>query len=61
MPARLEVVSVKHHIADDPLSWGAAVVEFVARGRASIVQPDADRPPLLMYEDGGAMALPLVR
>jgi len=38
-----------------------AVVEFVARGRASIVQPDADRPPLLMYEDGGSMVLPLVR
>ncbi len=38
-----------------------AVVEFVARGRASIVQPDADQPPLLMYEDGGSMVLPLVR
>jgi len=31
VPARLEVVSVKHHIADDPLSWGAAVVEFERR------------------------------
>lgn len=38
-----------------------AVVEFVARGRASIVQPDPDRPPLLMFEDGGSMVLPLVR
>ncbi len=25
-----------------------AVVEFVARGRASIVQPDPDQPPLLL-------------
>ncbi len=38
-----------------------AVVEFVARGRASIVQPDPDQPPLLLYEDGGSMVLPLVR
>ncbi|MEA3400222.1 MAG: hypothetical protein U9R79_03155 [Armatimonadota bacterium] len=37
------------------------VVEFVARGRASIVQPDPDRPPMLMYEDGGSMSLPDVR
>ncbi|MGD9496786.1 MAG: hypothetical protein AB7Y46_10830 [Armatimonadota bacterium] len=38
-----------------------AVVDFVARGRASIVQPDPERPPQLMFEDGGAMELPLVR
>ncbi len=38
-----------------------AVVEFVARGRASIVQPDPNQPPLLLYEDGGSMVLPLVR
>lgn len=38
-----------------------AVVEFVARGRARIVQPDPQRPPQLMFEDGGAMELPLVR
>mgnify|MGYP000340399036 CR=1 FL=1 len=36
-------------------------MEFVARGRASIVQPDANQPPLLLYEDGGSMILPLVR
>ncbi|MGC9317760.1 MAG: hypothetical protein ACP5KN_06980 [Armatimonadota bacterium] len=37
------------------------VVEFVARGRASIVQPDPDRPPMLVFEDGGSMSLPDVR
>lgn len=38
-----------------------AVVDFVARGRASIARPDEDQPPVLLYEDGGAMSLPLVR
>lgn len=38
-----------------------AVVEFVARGRARIVRPDPERPPQLMFEDGGAMELSLVR
>jgi len=38
-----------------------AVIDFVARGRASIVQSGADQPPLLMFEDGGAMELFKVR
>ncbi|MCD6360653.1 MAG: hypothetical protein J7M38_07255 [Armatimonadetes bacterium] len=38
-----------------------AVAEFVARGRASIVQPDPDQPPRLMFEDGGSFILPDVR
>lgn len=38
-----------------------AVVEFVARGRARIVRPDPERPPQLIFEDGGAMELSLVR
>lgn len=38
-----------------------AVADFVARGRASIVQPDPDRPPRLMFEDGGSIELPDVR
>ena len=31
LPDRLEVVSVKHDIAADPLAWKAAVVEFERR------------------------------
>lgn len=31
VPARVEVVSVKHDIAADPLAWKAAVVEFDGR------------------------------
>lgn len=31
LPDRLEVVSVKHDIADDPLAWKAAVVDFERR------------------------------
>lgn len=31
VPGRLEVVSVKHDIAADPLAWKAAVVEFDRR------------------------------
>ena len=36
-------------------------MDFVVRGRASIVQPDPDRPPRLMFEDGGSIELPDVR
>lgn len=38
-----------------------AVIDFVARGRASIVQSAPEQPPLLMFEDGGSMELPKVR
>ena len=38
-----------------------AVIDFVARGRASIVQDAPGQPPLLMFEDGGSMELPKVR
>jgi len=38
-----------------------AIIDFVARGRASIVQEAADRPPFLMFEDGGSMELSKVR
>ena len=37
------------------------VLDQVAKGRASIVHPDEDRPPLILYEDGGSMVLPQVR
>jgi len=38
-----------------------AIIDFVARGRASIVQSAPDQPPLLMFEDGGSMELSKVR
>ena len=38
-----------------------AVIDFVGRGRASIVQSAPDQPPLLMFEDGGSMELSKVR
>lgn len=44
-----------------PAPYREAVVEFVAKGRASIVQPASDQPPRLMFEDGGSIELPLVR
>lgn len=37
------------------------VLDQVVMGRASIIHPDADAPPLLLYEDGGSMVLPQVR
>jgi hypothetical protein len=37
------------------------VLDQVVKGRASIVHPDEDAPPLLLYEDGGSMVLPQVR
>lgn len=37
------------------------VLDQVVKGRASIVHPDEDAPPLLLYEDGGSMILPHVR
>ncbi|MFO8079452.1 MAG: hypothetical protein R6V07_04005 [Armatimonadota bacterium] len=37
------------------------VLDQVSKGRASIVCPDEDAPPLLLYEDGGSMVLPTVR
>ncbi|MBD3293660.1 MAG: hypothetical protein GF393_12105 [Armatimonadia bacterium] len=37
------------------------VLDQVVKGRASIVHPDDDAPPLLLYEDGGSMVLPQVR
>ncbi len=43
-----------------PTPHREAVVEFVAKGRASIVQPNPDQPPRLMFEDGGSIELPLV-
>jgi len=44
-----------------PSPHGEAIIEFVARGRASIVQPAPEQPPLLMFEDGGSMELSKVR
>lgn len=38
-----------------------AVLDFLRRGRASIVCEDADAPPLLAFEDGGVMELHKVR
>ena len=38
-----------------------AIIDFIARGRASIVQGAPDQPPLLMFEDGGSMELSKVR
>ncbi len=37
------------------------VLDQTVKGRASIVQPESDEPPLLLYEDGGSMVLPDVR
>jgi len=37
------------------------VLDQVVKGRASIMRPDRDAPPLLLYEDGGSMVLPQVR
>ncbi len=37
------------------------VLDQVVKGRASIIHPDDDAPPLLLYEDGGSMVLPQVR
>jgi hypothetical protein len=37
------------------------VLDQVIKGRASIIHPDEDAPPLLLYEDGGSMVLPQVR
>ena len=37
------------------------VLDQVVMGRATIIHPDADAPPLLLYEDGGSMVLPQVR
>lgn len=37
------------------------VLDQVVKGRASIVQPGEDAPPLLLYEDGGSMVLSQVR
>ncbi len=37
------------------------VLGQVAKGRASIIQPNEDAPPILLYEDGGSMVLPQVR
>ena len=44
VPDRLEVVSVKHDIAADPLAWQAAVVEFERRPM-SPPAPGNNRPP----------------
>lgn len=37
------------------------VLDQTVKGRASIVQPKPDEPPLMLYEDGGSMVLPDVR
>ncbi len=38
-----------------------AVLEFVRRGRAHIAERGHNAPPLLVFEDGGVMELPLAR
>lgn len=40
VPDRLEVVSVTHDIAADPLAWKAAVVEFERRGTGAASGPE---------------------
>jgi len=37
------------------------VLDQIVKDRASIVQPNEDAPPILLYEDGGSMVLPQVR
>jgi len=54
-------IAKKWHRWLPPSPHREAVIDFVARGRASIAQSAPDEPPLLMFEDGGSMELSKVR